>query len=210
MWLEVQVSTPRERRFPSPPRLTRTPSHASRTSPISQRYESKVEIDSLVGIEDEDLVLYPTRQYIAGLLKRDAERPMVSEKERLARIADEGTRLARECAKLWRRLRDMPPGGTVEFEGGKSWDFDQVSPLLNSFRVLTKMTEPHPGCRAMWQCWSCDDGVKKGVCKHALIQHQTRGAVQAPGGVQASDRGEEAQARTPQEDRTCPLPPARG
>ena len=152
----------------------------------------------------------PTRQYIAGLLKRDAERPMVSEKERLARIADEGTRLARECAKLWRRLRDMPPGGTVEFEGGKSWDFDQVSPLLNSFRVLTKMTEPHPGCRAMWQCWSCDDGVKKGVCKHALIQHQTRGAVQAPGGVQASDRGEEAQARTPQEDRTCPLPPARG
>ena len=180
VWLEVQVSTPRERRFPSPPRLTRTPSHACRTSPMSQRYESKVEIGSLMGIEDEDLVLYPTREYIDGLIKRDKERPIVSEEERLARIADEGTRLARECAKLWRRLRDMPPGGTVEFEGGQSWDFDQVSRLLNSFRVLTKMTKPHPGCRAMWQCWSCDDGVKKGVCKHALIHTKRAGLCKLP------------------------------
>ena len=174
VWLEVQVSITRET---SP---AETPTDAHRIPLISQRYESKVEVESLMGIEDEDLVLYPTRHTIAWLMRQDAERPLVSEKERVARITDEGTHLARECAKLWRQLREMPPGGTVEVEGGQTCDFARVVGLLGSFRVLTKLSNPYPWCRARWQCWSCDDGVKKGVCKHALIHTKRAGLCSLP------------------------------
>ena len=55
------------------PIATRTDTHTiPRISRLTHLAAVRVqgEIDSLTGIEDEDLVLYPTRQYIAGLLKR--------------------------------------------------------------------------------------------------------------------------------------------
>jgi len=77
-------------------------------------------------------------------------------------------------------MRDMPSGGTVEVEGGQTCDFARVVGLLGSFRMLTKLSNPYPGCRARWQCWSCDDGVKKGVCKHALIHTKRAGLCSLP------------------------------
>lgn len=169
---------------------------------MSQEYERKVTVPALLGIEDGDLALYPTRDTIAVLHRRDAEKPTVAEKERVERIAGEGTDLARQCANLWRQLRNLGPGDTVELEESQTTDFDTVMSLLRSFRVLTPLANPYPGCRARWQCWSCGDGQKQGVCKHSLLQTKRKGETTMPDEFRHLTNGEKRKRGAPR--KTAP------
>lgn len=46
--------------------------------------------------------------------------------------------------------------------------------------MLTKLEKPYPGCRARWQCWTCDDAQKHGVCQHSLFHTKRTGGCDFP------------------------------
>ena len=68
----------------------------------------------------------PSPNYVAVTPRK----PTVAEKERVERIAGDGTDLARQCADLWRQLRDLGPGDTEEVEESQMTDFDTVMSML--------------------------------------------------------------------------------
>ena len=129
-----------------------------------------VEIPELGAIAHGDLALYPTKDTMKYLRQRDAEKAYATVAERKERILADGLALAEKCADMWVKLRDLKDGEGIEVSPGEEADFDSVMTIFHSFRVLTPLERPwESDCPSMYQCWSCPEGVKSGVCKHALV-----------------------------------------
>ena len=129
-----------------------------------------VDIPELGAIAHGDLALYPTAKTMTFLRQRDADKGYATVAERKERILADGLALAEQCADMWVKLRDLKDGEGCEVSPGEEADFDCVMGIFHSFRVLTPLERPwESDCPSMYQCWSCPDGVKSGVCKHALV-----------------------------------------